>query len=171
MSVKAMKQIVAAVGASGIAVVLCLFVGCKPSPQSIARQAKYLGVYELTGRHLKEIQTYGRERDDLYAAIHFAFSGPIMKGPKSAVFVVNLPGSISSGAQLYLLMNPQAVIPMEGNSGNAKPIQARIKPLTKDIYEVFPAKSIKTEHPKYLCLYVVMPPGIPDRLYALDISR
>jgi hypothetical protein len=151
-------------------VATCCIIGCKsgPSPQRLSEEAKSLGVYALNGSQLTEIDMFGRERS-FAGDVTFDFPEPIIKAPSDTSFVVNLPNSNISEAKVYLLANPEkAIWSHDRPERDPKPIKASIEPQGSGIYKVTPSQPLSGDHPRYLCLFLSMPLGTADRLYAVD---
>jgi len=148
--------------------------GKTDSPQHLAEQAKALGVYIPATDSLLEIAGFGVEDHNvLTETMTFKFNAAILKLKNvPQYFVVNMPNANITESKLFWLgdlktskwhyFNPT-------DDRDPKPIKSSTEPLTTGLYKVAPAEGATGQH-GFLCLWLKMPPGTPDRMYAVEIE-
>lgn len=127
----------------------------------------FLGILELTSYGVSATQ------DSISGGVSivFTFPGTDLQTGKATAFFVNLPHAVIEDAEIYILPDPKtARWYANGGNNSPSPIDADIEGETGSIYKVTP-KSIPADATGFLCLWVKMPQGISDRLYAIKLSR
>jgi hypothetical protein len=146
------------------------------SPSQIAAQAKDLGVYVQVGNQLTEISSGQEEQRGIDGHLKgFKFTDPITVVPLDVSFVVNLPDAHISDSRIFWLPDVKSatwhVFPIEdGNHVDPEPVKASIEPIANGLYRVKPVVEGSNGTP-FLCLWVAMPLGTADRLYAVQIKN
>jgi hypothetical protein len=156
--------------------VLTTLVSCKhrPSPNQIVSETRALGVYSLSGTQVTEIANFGVEDDDLEAqTMGFTFTHPIQTAAPDTSFIVNLPNADISDSKLFLLQDPAKArwdLFHPDDKEDPQPIKTTTMPISSGIYQVSSGERNLPDG-RILCLWVRMPTGTPDRLYALRMKR
>lgn len=154
--------------------VLVLFLsGCShEADQAMARQATRPGVYAVTPSGLVELPEYGTYAlDAISQEIHFNFRHPATDVTAPLGFVTNLPGVPIADAKIFLLPS------IDGgrwhkvfiDANDSKPIASSADVISPSVYKVIPA-DIPKGAAGFLCLWVKMPPGTDDRMYAVHLK-
>jgi hypothetical protein len=156
-----------------VALAVALFAGCSSqSPESLAQQAKNLGVYARADNSFRVLTVFGVENDDS-GWTRFMFTESIPKAQAVSYFVVNVPDAKISDSQLFLLPNALAakwVLERPTDPRNPKPLKATIEPLSATVYKVSLAEPSAKTSKGFLCLWLKMPMGTADRLYAIQVG-
>lgn len=165
------RKLLCATVSIGFAIVF----GCgkTDSPQNLAEQAKTLGVYVSASDALHQVGVFGVEDHDVLSeTMTFKFSEAIPKVKDTRYFVVNMPNANITDSKVFFLpdlktskwhyFNPT-------DDRDPKPIKSSTEPLTTGLYKVALAEGATGQH-GFLCLWLKMPPGTPDRMYAVEIE-
>lgn len=163
---------------TALLLVTTLTVACKhdSSPAQIAIQAKNLGVYAQIGNQLTELP-YGEEERRGFDGHRkgFRFAEPILIAPPDTSFILNLPDAKISDSKIFKLPDAKTatwhVFESEDvDHVDPRPVKSTIEPLGNGLYRVKPTEEASQSTP-FLCLWISMPMGSPDRLYALQIKK
>lgn len=144
------------------------------SPENLAQQAKNIGVYARMDNSLRELAAFGAEDHNIMTeTMNFKFTEPIPKSQSVSYFVVNVPNSNISDSKLFWLPDVMAARWHYFNPNDPrdpKPVKATIEPLSATIYKVSVAEPNAATGKGFLCLWLKMPMGTPDRLYAVQVG-
>jgi hypothetical protein len=151
-------------------------VGCgrADSPQSLAEHAKVLGVYVSSPDGLRDLGVFGVEEHNILAeTMTFKFNDaiPTLKNTPQ-YFVVNMPNANITDSKVFWLpnlKNSQWHYFHPNDERDPKPIKTSVEPITTGIYKVSPVEYPVGQH-GFLCLWLKMAMGTPDRMYALEIG-
>lgn len=141
------------------------------NPESLARQAKNVGVYVQADNSVTELAVFGVQTSSMFF-VEFSFNEPIPKARSVLYFLVNIPNANISESKLFWLTDiTQARWNQDSNDPrNPKPVKATIEPLTATIYKVSPANPESMVGKGFVCLWLRTQLGTPDRLYAVEVG-
>lgn len=149
---------------------MATLASCGSQADATLEQTKNVGVYVEQSGSLEELSLYGNPEQDGFQVIRFRFSSPIPERTTTA-FIVNLPGASIPEAKLYLVPDPASATwhySRVNDPRDPHPIAASIQTLSATIFRIAPT-SLPRDAQGFLCLFVKMPLGIPDRLYAIRL--
>ena len=135
------------------------------------QQASRQGVYAQTAAGLVEISHYGSfSVDGMSQAIEFKFNSSIPQVAGAKAFVTNIPEAVMSDAKVYLLNRMEEGQWHRGFTGpsDTKPVSAAVDHVSGSIYVVTP--DLPSGAGGFLCLWVKMPEGSLDRMYAVQLK-
>jgi hypothetical protein len=139
--------------------------------QAMLQQASRPGVYVQTSSELVAVPNYGAYSLDPFSqqvTFRFDHSIPQVSGP--IAFVANLPGAQMSEAKAYVIPSLSAGLWHKGlmPPGDTKALESSIDVVEGSIYKV----TIELPNPAtgFLCLWVKMPSGTEDRMYAVQLK-
>ncbi len=142
------------------------------SDEAIAKQVTHLGVYSLTTTGLLEITQYGVTTfDPISQEINFKFDQPIAQAAVPLGFVTNIPNAVIAEAKVFLLPSIEAGRWHRHfvDAGDSKPIPSSAEAISGSIYKVTPS-ALPDPAAGFLCLWVKMPAGTEDRVYAIHLK-
>ncbi len=162
-----------------VVIAVFLLVACnacnRNSSQALAEQMKHLGVYAQTASGIMELTSFGvaQAQDSIMDGISvaFQFPGTDPQSGRPTAFFVNLPNAVITESEVFVLADPNGARWYAGEDRrNPTAIRANIENVTASIYKVTP-ESIPVNAAGFLCLFVKMPSGSADRLYALKLEH
>ena len=153
---------------------ILLLTGCgHGSDALIAQQATRSGVYAFTATGLLEITQYGAATVDPFSQeIQFKFDHPTGQIGVTApvTFVTNLPDAVIADSKVFLLpaLDAGRWHKYFVDGGDSKPLSSSSDQVSGSIYKVVP--DLPNSASGFLCLWVKMPKGTDDRLYAVHLK-
>jgi hypothetical protein len=162
-----MQKAIRALLALGVVILLLSSCHSEPSSAELANQVKNLGVYASTGTELIEVSAYGEEQ---LAGFWFKDAAP--KVPSVAYFLVNMPNADIGDSKIFWMYDLQTAAKwsdeeMATRSG-PKLVKTNIEGIGHGLYKITPTEK---QSAGFICLLLKMPPGVPDRLYAVQFGK
>jgi hypothetical protein len=139
--------------------------------QAMLQQASRPGVYIQTAEQLVDVPNYGTYSLDPFSqqvTFRFDHSIPQVSGP--IAFVTNIPGAPMSEAKVYVVPSLSAGLWHKGLTppGDTKPLESSADAVEGSIYRV--TSELPNPATGFLCLWVKMPSGTDDRMYAVQLK-
>jgi hypothetical protein len=157
---------------AGIAVVACLLAGCGFG--QTADEVKRLGVFAKTSGGLVEVSDFANQEmeDSINQGVSSVYR--FANEPQSATptaFIVNVPEAAISASAVYLLDRLEDARWYESKRQKSpQPIKSSIENVRDAIYKVS-ISDLPRDATGFVCIYIHMPLGTPDRLYAVKLGK
>jgi hypothetical protein len=156
-----------------LAPAILLLSGCGHGlDEAMMKQASRQGVYVQTSSKLVEVSRYGAYNLDPFTQqIEFKFDSSISPVAGPIAFVTNIPEATMGDAKVFLLPSIGAGVWHKNlaTSGDTKPLSSSTDAISGSIYKVTP--DLPSDATGFLCLWLKMPAGAGDRMYAVQITK